>query len=279
MKRPKLTAPHLLVVESRVRTPRPWYTPIARSPHWVEFIGGAAAVLLVGTWHAWTVPWTVLVPNILGGATFFTLAEYAFHRFLFHRGPLVNSHDNHHRHPTKLRILMTPLIPAYVGGALLLLTFRLLGYDLRNGIFIGYVLGYVAFETIHLLCHRGGGGSATHAVRSYHALHHRVRNHNFGYGVSTPCWDLIFGTLPAPWSDCDTWPPYATTSPTLRLWVTAVSLISIPFVSFWLLTPHVPPARGVKRPALAWDGPAVKWPSLAAYCAVGALCALGCLSG
>lgn len=138
------------------------------------------------------------------GAFTWTLAEYLLHRFLGHSGSTTNAfakeHLEHHRHKvwfshwgTKLRLaalivggmsaVLVPALGAPVGGSFV-------------GGFVGLYLGYEALHRdLHVRAPRNAIGRF---LRRHHMLHHHMdprRNH----GVTSPLWDLVFGTFtPSP---------------------------------------------------------------------------------
>jgi sterol desaturase/sphingolipid hydroxylase (fatty acid hydroxylase superfamily) len=60
----------------------------------------------------------------------------------------------------------------------------------------GAVTGYLAYEALHIVIHsERPGGAMLRALRKHHYYHHFADDTKC-YGVVTPFWDRIFGSLP-----------------------------------------------------------------------------------
>ena len=60
----------------------------------------------------------------------------------------------------------------------------------------GVIAGYIAYEAIHLRIHSARrGGRLLQALRRHHFYHH-FNNDRVCFGVTSPLWDLIFGSAP-----------------------------------------------------------------------------------
>lgn len=135
----------------------------------------------------------------------FSLVEYVLHRVLFHRtfpdtpdGRLdaFLTHGYHHVYPNdRTRLVMPPMI-AWPLGLLFWGVLRLaLGPTLAPGAFTGVLLGYVAYDWIHFYTHHARPTTRLGRwIRRYHLLHHHDE-HGSRFGVSSPLWDLVFGTF------------------------------------------------------------------------------------
>jgi sterol desaturase/sphingolipid hydroxylase (fatty acid hydroxylase superfamily) len=141
----------------------------------------------------------------LGGLALWTLAEYWLHRKLFHWEP-DNAigrrmhfiiHGIHHDHPNdKLRLVMPP--GASVPLAALFFGLFVLAFGTPHGfaLFAGFLIGYLAYDYTHYWLHHFVPRSALgKRLREQHMRHH-FQDHRFGFGVSSPLWDIVFGTLP-----------------------------------------------------------------------------------
>ena len=140
-----------------------------------------------------------------GGYVFWTLCEYWGHRVVFHFEPEDGLgrrlhwmiHGVHHDHPNDPRRLVLPPAFSVPLALLFLLGFvAVLGTPLAWGIAAGFYLGYVIYDTLHfLLHHTHPKGRAGRRLRELHMRHH-FEDHERGYGVSAPWWDIVFGTRP-----------------------------------------------------------------------------------
>jgi sterol desaturase/sphingolipid hydroxylase (fatty acid hydroxylase superfamily) len=140
------------------------------------------------------------------GTFAWTFAEYVLHRFVFHwtsdteRGRRVHFllHGVHHDFPSDKDRLVMPL-PTSVPLAVLfyvLFTFGM-GHTFGEPFFAGFIVGYLFYDGTHYYVHhfvpttRWG-----RFLRRHHLTHHHADHHG-GFGVSTPLWDAVFGTMPA----------------------------------------------------------------------------------
>ena len=140
-----------------------------------------------------------------GGYVFWTLCEYWGHRVVFHFEPEDGLgrrlhwmiHGVHHDHPNDPRRLVLPPAFSVPLALLFLLGFvAVLGTPLAWGVAAGFYLGYVIYDTLHfLLHHTHPKGRAGRRLRELHMRHH-FEDHERGYGVSAPWWDIVFGTRP-----------------------------------------------------------------------------------
>jgi dihydroceramide fatty acyl 2-hydroxylase len=142
---------------------------------------------------------------VAGGWLAFSLMEYLLHRFAFHRafphtpgGRLEGflTHGYHHHYPNdRMRLVMPPLI-AWPLALVVWGVYRVaLGPGVSGALFAGTLLGYVIYDCTHYYAHharpRAGVGRW---LRRYHLLHHHDRQGG-RFGVSSPLWDLVFGTF------------------------------------------------------------------------------------
>ena len=64
-------------------------------------------------------------------------------------------------------------------------------------LFAGIVSGYLAYDMIHYASHHFRLKSPIlKAIRRSHMQHHGT-THDMRFGVSSPLWDYVFGTMPA----------------------------------------------------------------------------------
>lgn len=151
-----------------------------------DFSAAAALALAVAAVAAWT------------------LFEYLFHRFLFHLDPRIPGgermsflmHGVHHADPADASRDVMPIVASVPILAALFLAaaaiFPLAGCLVFFGVF-GYA--YLAYDVTHYACHqfrlRGRIGGA---LKRHHLAHHYVDDTR-NFGVSSPLWDRLFGTV------------------------------------------------------------------------------------
>lgn len=135
-----------------------------------------------------------------GGLIIWVIFEYAMHRYLFHwdsKLPVVRwfvflIHGNHHDNPNDpLRGLMPLSVSVPVGGLVWLSCVALLGAP-GTWLFLGFMIGYVIYDTVHFACHqwpmRGRLGAA---LKRHHMRHHFVDEEG-NFAISAIFLDRIF---------------------------------------------------------------------------------------
>ncbi len=139
----------------------------------------------------------------ISGIFFWTLFEYAAHRFLFHliteteRGKRIVYilHGNHHHYPRdKQRLLMPPVPSLLISSIVFSLQYLTLG-KAAFFFFPGFILGYLTYGTMHYAIHAFNPPfKFMKPLWRNHHLHH-YKDQNKGFGVSTTLWDRVFGTM------------------------------------------------------------------------------------
>jgi sterol desaturase/sphingolipid hydroxylase (fatty acid hydroxylase superfamily) len=140
----------------------------------------------------------------ISGALAWSLAEYLLHRFVFHLDrwfPAAERfcflmHGCHHDDPADAGRDIMPLIgsaPAF--GVLLGSALFALGAA-RGLVFCGaFGFAYLAYDVVHYGCHqwplRGRLGTY---LKRHHLMHH-FRDDARDFGVTSPLWDWLLGTL------------------------------------------------------------------------------------
>jgi 4-hydroxysphinganine ceramide fatty acyl 2-hydroxylase len=165
---------------------------------------GTGIVALYGT-IAWLNKGVMAaVALFLVGAFFFTLVEYLVHRYFYHmstespRKARIQYifHGVHHDHPRdKKRLALPPLMSVLVAGMFIGL-FRLVmgevGFAFGGGFMTGYATYLLAHYAIHVY---RPPKNILGVIWKHHNLHHYVGD-KAAFGVSSPLWDHIFGTMP-----------------------------------------------------------------------------------
>lgn len=148
---------------------------------------------------------TVLIFII--GLIFFMFSEYVTHRFIFHiKAPknklllkfMKRIHYDHHTYPDDLKLLFLPIWYSIPNLGSLCIIYFLISKDLIQTIAFGSGLVFMllVYEWKHYVAHRPIKPitKVGRQIKKLHILHH-FKNENFWYGVSTPIFDGIFGTL------------------------------------------------------------------------------------
>ena len=145
---------------------------------------------------------------VLAGVLAWTLLEYVLHRFVFHFEPDPSSelqrdlaymmHGVHHDWPyDRDRLVMPPLLAVVIALAVGLPMRALLGPLLFPGTFAGLVAGYVWYDMTHYAVHHLRQRTALGRLQRRNHLVHHFAQPDARFGVTTPLWDLCFGTYPA----------------------------------------------------------------------------------
>jgi dihydroceramide fatty acyl 2-hydroxylase len=163
----------------------------------------AVGVLGVLAVRALGVPATLAAAG--GGYVFWTLCEYWGHRTVFHFEPEEGIgarlhwmiHGVHHDHPNDPRRLVLPPAFSIPLAVLFLGLFVLvLGRPLAWPVAAGFYLGYVIYDSMHFALHHARPKSRLgRRLRELHMRHH-FEDHERGFGVSAPWWDVVFKTRP-----------------------------------------------------------------------------------
>jgi len=134
----------------------------------------------------------------------FSLLEYSAHRFLFHMNtdtPVkariqYTFHGNHHEFPKdKERLAMPPIVSVLV-ASLLFFVFKLLFGQLVFGLVAGMLFGYAMYLWVHYAVHAyAPPKNFLKTLWVHHSIHH-YKDPTVAYGVSSPLWDYVLGTMP-----------------------------------------------------------------------------------
>ncbi len=140
-----------------------------------------------------------------GGLVVWTLAEYFLHRYVFHwvnetpRGRRIHFllHGVHHDFPNDGDRLVMPLLTSVPLALIFYSLFSLLlGTHLVQPFFAGFAIGYLCYDGTHYAVHHfKQTGRIGKFLKRHHMLHHHA-DHDGGFGVSSPIWDWVFGTMP-----------------------------------------------------------------------------------
>ncbi len=139
----------------------------------------------------------------LTGAIVFTFVEYWVHRSVYHIEPTTEARANfqyvahgvHHEYPKdKTRLAMPPIIAAVAAITLFTIFFFLMG-ESAYAFFPGFIWGYAAYLLVHYSVHAyAPPKNFMKQLWINHAVHH-YKDGNAVFGVSSPLWDYVFGTM------------------------------------------------------------------------------------
>lgn len=172
----------------------------------------AVPLVIFGLFSGGLLAWSVTHTNLSAGMTIgmfflgfiaFTWVEYMIHRHVFHmktfnavRSKLQYTiHGVHHEFPKdKDRLAMPPLLSVTISTILLLL-FRLVMGDLVFSFLPGFLVGYAAYLAIHYMVHAFPPPKNLFRVLWINHGTHHYKNGESVFGVSSPLWDYIYGTM------------------------------------------------------------------------------------
>lgn len=141
---------------------------------------------------------------LFSGLFVFTFVEYMMHKHFFHMEPdtpvkdklQYSVHGVHHDYPKdKDRLAMPPFVSAaYV--IIFYFVFTFLMGDHALYFLPGFLIGYTGYLAVHYIVH------AFQPPKNFlkvlwvnHAIHH-YKDPDVAFGVSSPLWDIILGTMP-----------------------------------------------------------------------------------
>jgi sterol desaturase/sphingolipid hydroxylase (fatty acid hydroxylase superfamily) len=140
------------------------------------------------------------------GTFIWTLSEYGLHRFFFHWKPdhswgsrlhfLV--HGVHHDWPQdRFRLVMPPIVGCLIAVPFATVFWLALGPVWFFPFFAGFLSGYICYDCNHYATHHlKWNNPVFQAVKKHHLLHHHSPQHkDRNYGVTSPLWDVVFGTM------------------------------------------------------------------------------------
>ncbi len=147
---------------------------------------------------------TAIGASILGILTW-SLLEYLIHRWVAHaRGfwhatPFGQEHTRHHAEgdyfaPTSRKALAAIFIMALISPLAIVLTNVVPGAVFTASL----VITYVAYEFLHRRLHTHMGNTAYGRWARHHHFHHHFVDPRTNHGVTSPLWDIVFGTYRKP---------------------------------------------------------------------------------
>lgn len=132
-----------------------------------------------------------------------TFGEYALHRWVYHKikdssydsGMQYLFHGIHHEYPSDEDRMILPPVPGLVLAHVFLLVFYLLMGNIAFVFTAGFMIGYLAYISIHWMVHSKPAPAKYNFWWRHHNVHH-YQQHDRAFGVSSPIWDYVFHTMP-----------------------------------------------------------------------------------
>jgi sterol desaturase/sphingolipid hydroxylase (fatty acid hydroxylase superfamily) len=186
-------------VERHLSRVKPWQVLVVWIPITLAFALRGLRDPAIGA-GAWAL-------SLAGGLLFWTLLEYVLHRWVFHFVPSPGSelaqdvhfliHGVHHDWPHDAdRLVMPPVLSLVLAVLVGLPILAVTGPHVFNPFFAGLLVGYLWYDMTHYAVHHVKPRTEMgRKLRRHHSLHH-FKSPEARFGVSTPFWDHVFGTMP-----------------------------------------------------------------------------------
>ncbi|GIX29878.1 MAG: hypothetical protein KatS3mg124_0350 [Porticoccaceae bacterium] len=149
-------------------------------------------------------PTAGLLLTAAAGLFTWTLAEYCLHRFLFHyraksrvgQWLVFLFHGVHHETPQdRTRLVMPPAGAALILAVLWVLFGLVVPEPWLEPFLAFFIAGYLCYDYIHYATHHCRlQWTPARQLKRHHMLHHYA-GEEARFGVSSPLWDWVFGTL------------------------------------------------------------------------------------
>lgn len=168
-----------------------------------SYLPVAAALIVWNFWQQYVPGIGLAALLFLAGVFTWTLFEYVAHRYVFHlagesegaKSFSYRIHGVHHEFPRDHgRLFMPPPIGLAIMAVLFSLIYLVLGVSTFM-FFSGFIVGYVAYAFLHYCMHRYKPPPMLRFLWRHHLQHH-YKCPDLAYGVSSPLWDMVFGTMP-----------------------------------------------------------------------------------
>lgn len=142
--------------------------------------------------------WITLSVAFFSGLVGWTLLEYLLHRFAFHEKKLglwlAKDHLKHHAKVDWFVPLSTKVAAAFVVLSILFAAASVLGALPAATFISGIVVGWVYYEVLHRRIHVAGPLNRYGIWARRHHLAHHFGHAQKNHGVTSPIWDMAFGT-------------------------------------------------------------------------------------
>ena len=169
----------------------------------ILFYGAACAAIIYTVMYT-SIPALEIVGMFFAGVLFWTILEYFFHRYLFHIAEYIPSlkkmqytlHGIHHEYPRdKLRLAMPPVVSIILASGFFALYYAIFGlYGFSFG--AGFIASYASYLLVHYSVHAFiAPSNFLRKLWTHHNIHH-YKDPKSAFGVSSPMWDYVFGTMP-----------------------------------------------------------------------------------
>ena len=107
------------------------------------------------------------------------------------------AHGVHHEYPSDTtRLVMPPGASIPLAALFFGIFWLVFGLPTAYPLFAGFLIGYLIYDYMHYYLHHFVPKSKLgKRLREQHMRHH-FQDHRYGFGASSPVWDVVFRTLP-----------------------------------------------------------------------------------
>jgi sterol desaturase/sphingolipid hydroxylase (fatty acid hydroxylase superfamily) len=138
------------------------------------------------------------------GLLTWSFLEYVIHRFLGHDprtrpNPFATEHVRHHIEGNYFAPAWKKALTAAAATVLLAWPATAIAGPIPGLVYVaGFVVAYLTYEIMHRREHTHPGSNAYARMARRHHFHHHFGDPKSNHGVTSPVWDMIFGTYQKP---------------------------------------------------------------------------------
>jgi sterol desaturase/sphingolipid hydroxylase (fatty acid hydroxylase superfamily) len=164
--------------------------------YWIGFFIDPLTVAFIIVWDIAALGSNALLlaATFILGLAGWTLLEYCFHRWVYHKGRTL-AHAGHAMHHEDPKMLIG--MPWFLTTSVYMGVWYVFAYWLEvryvSVFFAGVLAGFIFYYCFHHIHHHFNPKNAWYRkLRTHHKIHHQVPGANFG--VTMMFWDKVFGT-------------------------------------------------------------------------------------
>lgn len=183
----------------------PFLESLTRTTPFITFATYGTVVLffLYLSYRENALGWSATAITFIVGLVFWTFFEYIMHRYIFHWASGHDAakkftyalHGVHHEDPRDHERLFMPPVPGLIIIGVVSIGVKLLLGDFAFSFLAGWLLGYMFYAYVHYRVHDTKPPRILRRMWIHHNMHH-YKYPDKAFGVSSPFWDIVFGTMP-----------------------------------------------------------------------------------
>ncbi len=174
---------------------------LSKTAYYADFMiyaGAVAALAVFAAGESGRAAHATWIEAFAVGAALWTLLEYLLHRFILHRWrPFAAMHAFHHAAPRDLVGTPTWITLGIFWSLFFVPEWWLWSFNVASGLVAGVMAGFLWYGLLHHLIHHGRPriiAALLEKSAGRHRQHHYARRCG-NFGVTTPIWDHLFGTV------------------------------------------------------------------------------------